>query len=486
MNVLVLDETLELSAPVRGLATLYGWEPHFVGSLHELEMTIRAHGRPALVIVNLQAPLTAWEVGQRLRGLEGDSPVVVLGPRGSAEAPPPLPGVQWLERPAEEAELTAALGRVVSRLGLGGRRLGAGSGVAAHGLIGQSPQLAEVLAKIEKVAVGDANVCISGESGTGKELIARAIHEQSARGDRPLVTLDCTAIPEGLMESHLFGHVRGSFTGAVEHRTGFFALAHTGTLFIDEISELSMSLQAKLLRVIQTREFVKVGGSKPTRTDIRLITASNKDLRRAVREGQFREDLYYRIAVVMIEVPPLRARRGDIGLLVEHFLRKFAAAHHKRVPRLTGRAQELLLGAEWPGNVRQLENCIEQAVVLSENDAIDVDVLPLSEAAGRRGAEGGKPGLPAGLTLRDLEQQYILQTLDGVGGNRTQAARQLGISLRCLQYKLKAYRHAEALTRSDGSAAEGSRITPPGSSRRAVSSLNDVLSLGDRRRMLMS
>ena len=348
--------------------------------------------------------------------------------------------MHWLERPAEEAELTAALGRVVSRLGLGGRGAGAGGGVAAHGLVGQSPQLGQVLAKIEKVAAGDANVCISGESGTGKELIARAIHEQSARGDRPLVTLDCTAIPEGLMESHLFGHVRGSFTGAVEHRTGFFALAHTGTLFIDEISELSMPLQAKLLRVIQTREFVKVGGSKPTRTDIRLITASNKDLRRAVREGQFREDLYYRIAVVMIEVPPLRARRGDIALLVEHFLRKFAAAHHKRVPRLTARAQELLLGAEWPGNVRQLENCIEQAVVLSERDTIDVDVLPLAEAKGRRGAEAGKPGLPAGLTLRDLEQQYILQTLDGVGGNRTQAARLLGISLRCLQYKLKAYR----------------------------------------------
>jgi transcriptional regulator with PAS, ATPase and Fis domain len=306
--------------------------------------------------------------------------------------------------------------------------------------VGQSAQLGEVLAKIEKVAAGDANVCISGESGTGKELIARAIHAQSARWDRPLVTLDCTAIPEGLMESHLFGHVRGSFTGAVEHRTGFFALAHTGTLFIDEISELSLPLQAKLLRVIQTREFVKVGGSKPTRTDIRLITASNKDLRRAVREGSFREDLYYRIAVVMIEVPPLRVRRGDIGLLVEHFLRKFSAAHHKRVPRLTPRAQELLLGAEWPGNVRQLENCIEQAVVLCEHDTIDVDALPLGETAGKRAADVPKPGLPPGLTLRELEQQYILQTLEGVGGNRTQAARLLGISLRCLQYKLKAYR----------------------------------------------
>jgi len=438
VNVLVLDETLELSGPVRGLGSLYGWESHFVGSLHELELAVRAHGRPALVLVNLQAPLTAWELGQRLRGLEESSPIVVLGEAGRVEAVPTLAGVQWVERPRGEAELTAALERVLSRLGLGSRGVGGGGGT--HGLVGQSPQLAEVMAKIEKVAPGDANVCISGESGTGKELIARAIHAQSARGERPLVTLDCTAIPEGLMESHLFGHVRGSFTGAVEHRTGFFALAHTGTLFIDEISELSLPLQAKLLRVIQTREFVKVGGSKPTRTDIRLITASNKDLRRAVREGQFREDLYYRIAVVMIEVPPLRARRGDIGLLVEHFVRKFAAAHHKRVPRLTGRAQELLLGAEWPGNVRQLENCIEQAVILSEHDTIDIDVLPLAEVGGRHGVDLDKPGLPAGLTLRDLEQRYILQTLDGVGGNRTQAARLLGISLRCLQYKLKAYR----------------------------------------------
>jgi DNA-binding NtrC family response regulator len=439
VNVLILDETLELSAPVRELANRHGWQPHFVGSLHEVELAVRAHGRPALVVVNLQPPLTGWELGQRLRGLGLESPVVVVGPAGSeAAGAAALPGVQWVERPEGEAELAAALERAVSRLGLGAR--GARSGGAGHGLVGQSAQLGEVLAKIEKVAPGDANVCISGESGTGKELIARAIHAQSARWDRPLVTLDCTAIPEGLMESHLFGHVRGSFTGAVEHRTGFFALAHTGTLFIDEISELSLPLQAKLLRVIQTREFVKVGGSKPTRTDIRLITASNKDLRRAVREGAFREDLYYRIAVVMIEVPPLRARRGDIGLLVEHFVRKFAAAHHKRVPRLTGRAQELLVGAEWPGNVRQLENCIEQAVVLSEHDTIDVDVLPLGEGAGKRATELAKSALPAGLTLRELEQQYILQTLDGVGGNRTQAARLLGISLRCLQYKLKAYR----------------------------------------------
>ena len=311
-----------------------------------------------------------------------------------------------------------------------------------QGIIGRSKQLHEVLARIEKAAPGNANVCISGESGTGKELIARAIHTQSARADRPLVTLDCTAIPEALIESHLFGHVRGSFTGAVENRTGFFRLAHTGTLFIDEISELGLPLQAKLLRAIQTREFVKVGDSKPTRTDIRLITASNKDLRRAVREGTFREDLYYRIAVVMVEMPPLRDRQGDIALLAKHFLRKFAAAHRKPVPRLLPRALVLLETYDWPGNVRQLENCLEQAVVLCEGDRIDVTDLPLG-AAGERERRGKEAEWPLGLTLQELEHRYILQTLARAGHNRTEAAKLLGISLRCLQYKLKAYRQGK-------------------------------------------
>ncbi len=309
---------------------------------------------------------------------------------------------------------------------------------AYGGIIGQSRQLREVLAKIDKVAGGDANVCIMGESGTGKELIARAIHQSSPRRDRPLVTLDCTAIPEGLMESQLFGHRRGSFTGAVEHRNGVFALAHTGTLFIDEISELPLPLQAKLLRVIQAHEFVKVGGSKLIRTDIRLITASNKDLREVVVDGTFRADLYYRIAVVMIQLPALRERRDDIPHLVEHFLHKFSTVHRRPVPTVTPQALELLTSYSWPGNVRQLENCIEQAVVLADGATIDVDVLSLDEHEPKKAA-GVTPSAPAGLTLREVEQEHILQTLSAVDGSRTRAARLLGISLRCLQYKLKSY-----------------------------------------------
>lgn len=478
MKVLVLDESLELSGLVGRLAGLRGWEPHFVGSLHEVAVAMQAHGQPGLMLVNLRAPLTAWQLGQQLRGLGLAGPAVVVVEAGAEglQALTSLRGVECVERPGPPGALEAAVERALGRLGLGG----GGGSRRGYGIVGQSPQLQEVLGKIEKVAPGDANVCIAGESGTGKELIARAIHAQSTRWDRPLVTLDCTAIPEGLMESHLFGHVRGSFTGAVENRTGFFSLAHTGTLFIDEISELSLPLQAKLLRVIQTREFVKVGGSKPTRTDIRLVTASNKDLRRAVREGSFREDLYYRIAVVMIEVPPLGVRRGDIPLLVDHFLRKFSAAHHRRVPQLTGRALELLTTYHWPGNVRQLENCLEQAVVLSEEDRIDVDVLALGDGTPPRAGEG-RPPLPAGLTLRELEQQYILQTLQVVGGNRTQAARLLGISLRCLQYKLKAYRLAE------------SRVLGPASStsarldaRREPRGLVGLDPVGEHRRLMLS
>jgi DNA-binding NtrC family response regulator len=434
-NVLILDDQLELADPIRRLAHLNGWRTHFVGSLQELELAMQATGLPQLVVVNWRPPVTSWELQQWLSGLRVDVPVVVLSESGN-ENGNGVPGAVCVERPSN-ADAQHRLAQVLGRLGFGNLVTN------PHGIVGQSPQLREVLARVERAAPGEANLCISGESGTGKELIARAIHAQSARADRPLVTLDCTAIPESLIESHLFGHVRGSFTGAVESRTGFFALAHTGTLFIDEISELSLPLQAKLLRAIQTREFVKVGDSKPTRTDIRLITASNKDLLRAVREGAFREDLYYRIAVVMIEMPPLRARQGDIALLAQHFVRKFAAAHGKPVPRLMPRALELLEAFDWPGNVRQLENCLEQAVVLCQGDRIDHSDLSLgadSQADSEKERSGAGRELPPGLTLQELEQRYILQTLVRLGQNRTRAAAALGISLRGLQYKLKSYR----------------------------------------------
>jgi DNA-binding NtrC family response regulator len=444
MKTLVLDESLDISPSIHHFLSARGAEGIFVCSAQELEMAEASQGPVDLRVINLSPVVTAWEVSRHLKGAAGTTLVFFDGSVQGLEHLAGVPGVQCLERPRGAEQLAAVMERAFGRAENGKRAtapaMSRGTAVVSD-IIGQSSQIGDVFAKIEKVAAGSANVCIVGESGTGKELIARAIHYNSDRRDRPLITLDCTAIPEGLMESHLFGHVRGSFTGAVENRDGVFSLAHTGTLFIDEISELSLTLQAKLLRVIQMREFLKVGGTKPIRTDIRLITASNKDLRRAVADGSFREDLYYRIAVVMIQTPPLRERKGDIALLVDHFLRKFSGAHRKRIRAVTPAAMELLTSYQWPGNIRQLENCIEQAVVLCEGDLLDVGALWLGDTAAPRPSDSSIR-IRSGLTLRDVEQQYILRTLQETGGNRTRAARVLGISLRCLQYKLKAYAEA--------------------------------------------
>jgi DNA-binding NtrC family response regulator len=444
MKTLVLDESLDISPSIHHFLSARGAEGIFVCSAQELEIAEASQGPVDLRVINLSPVVSAWEVSRHLKGAAGTTLVFFDGSVQGLEHLAGVPGVQCLERPRGAEQLAAVLERAFGRAENEKRAtapaMSRGNAVVSD-IIGQSSQIGDVFAKIEKVAAGSANVCIVGESGTGKELIARAIHYNSDRRDRPLITLDCTAIPEGLMESHLFGHVRGSFTGAVENRDGVFSLAHTGTLFIDEISELSLPLQAKLLRVIQMREFLKVGGTKPIRTDIRLITASNKDLRRAVADGSFREDLYYRIAVVMIQTPPLRERKGDIALLVDHFLRKFSGAHRKRIRAVTPAAMELLTSYQWPGNIRQLENCIEQAVVLCEGDLLDVGALWLGDTAAPRPSDSSIR-IRSGLTLRDVEQQYILRTLQETGGNRTRAARVLGISLRCLQYKLKAYAEA--------------------------------------------
>ncbi len=321
-------------------------------------------------------------------------------------------------------------------------------------IIGKSRKMAEVFAKVSKVAESNANVCLYGESGTGKELIARAIHYNSPRKDKPLVTLDCTAIPEGLMESEMFGHVKGAFTSAAAEREGVFQLADTGTLFLDEIGELSLPLQAKLLRVLQCREFRKVGGSKPIKVDVRIIAATNKDLRQAVQAGTFREDLFYRIEVIPIQLPPLRERREDIPLLVDFFLEKFTQANQKTIRGVSARTMRLLLQYHWPGNVRELENVIESAMVMAEGEVIDVADLsklvktPVGSAPVAAVSNGG-----VGMTLRELEKEHILWVLREVQGNRTRAAQILGISLRGLHYKLKTfaleYPREEQLLRKD-------------------------------------
>jgi transcriptional regulator with PAS, ATPase and Fis domain len=303
-------------------------------------------------------------------------------------------------------------------------------------VVGESPPMQKVYDLMAKIAQAPASVLIQGEAGTGKELVARALYEKSPRRGRPFVAVDCTAIPDGLMESHLFGHVRGAFTGAIATVPGVFSRAHTGTLFLDEIGEMALHLQAKLLRVIQSREFTMVGGTLPQHVDVRIVCATNRDLRDSVRRGTFREDLYYRIAVVPIQLPPLRDRKDDLPLLIEHFLCSFAAEYRKEIAGLTDRAMMRLLEYSWPGNVRELENCMEHAVLLAEGARLDVAHFP-SISRGH-GYPAGAP-VPSGLPLRELEKWYILETLQQVGGNRSKAAKILKISVRGLQYKLRRY-----------------------------------------------
>jgi transcriptional regulator with GAF, ATPase, and Fis domain len=310
-------------------------------------------------------------------------------------------------------------------------------------LVGTSEALKEVLWRITKVAEADTNVCIYGESGTGKELVARAIHYSGRRANHPLIVLDCAAIPEGLMESEMFGHVKGAFTSAVTDREGVFQLADGGTLLLDEVGELSLPLQAKLLRVLQCREFRKVGGKAPIKVDVRIIAATNKDLRAMAADGKFREDLFYRLEVIPITLPPLRGRKEDVPLLVDHFIQKFNRNNKKQIRGVSSRTMGALLQYNWPGNIRELENCIERAAVMADADILDItDLAQILRPAPTTQAPGAgvpEPG-PWPRSLREAERDLILKTLQSVQGNRTRAAELLGISLRGLHYKLKTLR----------------------------------------------
>ena len=291
-----------------------------------------------------------------------------------------------------------------------------------HDLVGQSPVMAEVLTRIGRAAAAESTVLIQGESGTGKELIARAIHANSARASAPFVAINCAAIPDGLIESELFGHERGAFTGALAQKRGRIEMANGGTVFFDEISELSVSLQAKLLRVLQERHVDRVGGTKPIPIDVRVLAATNLDLPRAVKDGGFRSDLFYRLNVITITVPPLRERAGDVALLIWYFLRKHASRCKRKLRGLTPQARRILTRYDWPGNVRELENAIERAVVMSTNEWIDVNDLPehVLESAPRQDETDGYHG-----RINHAKRETIRKALELSGGNIAQAARQL-------------------------------------------------------------
>jgi two-component system response regulator HydG len=311
-----------------------------------------------------------------------------------------------------------------------------------EGIIGNSPAMQELIDRLRRIAPTDATVLIQGETGTGKELVAQAIHQNSPRKNRPFVGLNCAALSENILESELFGHIRGAFTDASADRIGKFEYANGGTLFLDEVGDMPLPTQIKLLRVLESSEITRVGSNDPVKVNVRILSATNRDLEDAIRAGTFREDLYHRLKVLTVTLPRLADRAQDIPLLIEHFLQLHAARHHKKVRSMTTAARRRLMGYPWPGNVRQLKNAIESMVVVDYDEVLDVDDLPPEFSHGESApvATGGAGiGDLVGRPLAEIEGLYIAETLKATGGNREEAASLLGIGERTLYRKIKEY-----------------------------------------------
>ena len=406
------------------------------------------------VITDLKMPgLDGMGLLKRLSIDYPDVPVVMITAHGSVEnavEAVKLGAFDYLEKPFEQEQIRQVVAKAISTYALSRKdaRPEEPSERGRFRLVGQSPAIRQIYAVVEKVANTPSTVLISGESGTGKELIARALHENSNRHAGPFIKINCAAIPKTLMESELFGYDKGAFTGAVGAKPGRFELAHGGTLFLDEIGEIPIEMQVKLLRVLQESEFERVGGIKTIKVDVRLVTATNRDLLEEIGAGNFREDLFYRLNVVPIQIPPLRERREDIPLLADHFIAKFNERLKKQIVAISPEAVEQLVAYNWPGNIRELENLMERTILFCEGPEIRVSDLPpeiVGVAVPAPTATTDEGPRPAAGSLKEavraeterVERELIQRALDATGGNVTQAARKLKISRKSLQTKMK-------------------------------------------------
>jgi DNA-binding NtrC family response regulator len=404
------------------LRVLEGFEPDVI--LTDLKMPVM-DGLTLLELGRQRAPHAAFVVMTAFGSIETAVEAIKRGAENYLTKPLDLDAVSALVmRAAEKAKLSREASQLRERLDA---RFSMGN------ILGEHPSMQRLVKTIAQVASSRATVLIHGESGTGKELIAAAIHQNSSRKDRPFVRLNCAALAESLLESELFGHEKGSFTGAAARREGRFKQADGGTLFLDEISEVPMPMQVKLLRFLQERQFERVGGNETLTVDVRIVAATNRDLVERVKAGSFREDLYYRLNVVQLDVPPLRVRKSDIPMLAHHFLRRFAAENGRELRGFSDEALRSLLSYPWPGNVRELENAIERAVVMCSDDMIGSEHLPAR--ATDKSVELGV--LVPGITLDELERMAILQALEATSGSTAKAAELLGVSRRKIQYRLK-------------------------------------------------
>ena len=442
-RILVVDDEPSARSGLAKLLEQEGYEVETASDgIQALELV--AERAPSLVVTDLKMPnMDGMALVAKLRQQNPDVPSIVttaFSDVSSAVQAMRAGAEDYLTKPIDFDSLLLSVERALQRRELIAeaenlrRQLRTRDHAGLEGLLGISPAMQRVYGMAKQVAPSRATVLITGESGTGKGELARALHALSPRAKAPFVTLHCSALAESLLESELFGHEKGAFTGADRRRVGRFEQADGGTLFLDEIGEIPAATQVKLLRVLQEKTFERVGGNESIKVDVRLVAATNKTLATEVREKRFREDLYYRLNVVHIEMPPLRLRGQDVGVLAEHFLRKFAHENHRQIEGLAPAARSKLMAHRWPGNVRELENAMERAVVFTEGHTVEAEALPFDAA----------PDSPDGIripgaTLAELEKHAILATLEAAEGSTSRAAEILDISVRTIQYRLHEY-----------------------------------------------
>jgi len=446
-SILVVDDSEATLEVIQRNLSSEGYRVFTAGNVPEA-IKIIENTPLDLVITDLKMPkVSGLDLIRHLRENYKDTEVMMI--TGYATVEGAVEAVKagaegYLSKPFTEQELLGAVQTALEKLHM--RRaaqvpIQLASSIA-YGIIGRSKGILKVFSAIEKAASTNATVLVYGESGTGKELVARAIHYCSARASSTFVPVNCGGIPESLLESELFGHVKGAFTGASETRAGFFLTADGGTIFLDEVGEMSLGMQVKLLRVLQDREVCMVGSTKPRKVDVRVLAATNKDLFKLVEQGKFREDLYYRLNVINVAIPPLRERDDDILLLTNHFVRKFTEGTGRESISFTDNALRVLRGYTWPGNVRELENLIQRIVVMSDTNVIDVADFPtLMRFSANKIVDFSK-------SLADVEAEHIGNVLMNVDGNKTQAAKILGIDRKTLREKIKNYGIVDPQTES--------------------------------------
>ena len=447
-SVLLVDDETKIRMALADALREDGHEVLATGSAREAQQLLSQRFFDVLVVDNLMPELTGLDLIRELAASTppGERPQMIMmtahATIESAIEAMKLGASDYLQKPFEIDELLVIVNRALDLQKLSTEHVYLRSErdqeFGNYGIVGKSKKIDDVIRTIDLVAQSRSTVLVTGETGTGKELVARAIHHRSAQRDMPLIKVNCAAIPETLLESELFGHVKGAFTGAVSNKKGKFALADGGTIFLDEIGIMATALQAKLLRVLQEREFEPLGSERSQSVDVRVIAATNRDLRQMVAEGRFQEDLYYRLNVIPISLPPLRERRDDVPMLIEHFVRKHAQRAGKRIDGVDPGALKAMQQYDWPGNVRELENAVERAVVLSTTPIIQASSVFMLGAAGT--AQSGLPSLNLEQNLTWAERETVKKALESAGGVKKDAAELMGISQRAMSYYVQKHK----------------------------------------------